>query len=130
MTKPHFTFWIAAVLGLIWNLGGCMNYIVQTNPTSVAEMPDIYQLIINTRPAWGTAAFAIAVFGGAVGCILLLMRRGVAVSVLIISLVGIAVAAIDTIMRVGMVPSMMLSVLVGAALLWYSTIAKRKDWLR
>lgn len=130
MTKPHFSFWIVIGLGLLWNLGGCLNYIMQTNPDNVEEMPELYQLIINTRPAWATAAFALAVFGGAVGCILLLLRRGVAVSVLIISLIGTLATAVDTIMRVGMAPSLLLSILVAAALLWYATIAQRKNWLR
>jgi hypothetical protein len=129
MTKPHFSFWIAAAIGLIWNLMGCMNYVMQMNPDNVARMPDVYQLIINGRPAWATAAFAIAVFGGAVGCILLLLRRRVAVQVLILSLGAIVVTVIHTTMLVGPVPSSLLSVLVGAALYWYATIALRKNWL-
>jgi hypothetical protein len=130
MTKPHFTYWIAAILGLLWHLGGCMNYIMQTNPETVAQMPELYQLIINTRPAWATAAFAIAVFGGAVGCILLLLRRGVAVHVLLLALLAVIVVMIDTVMRVGMSPAVILSLLVGGAFYWYATIAQRKDWLR
>ncbi len=130
MTKPHFSFWIVVGLGLIWNLMGCMNYIVQTNPDSVAQMPDAYQAIINGRPAWATAGFAIAVFGGAVGCILLLLRHKVAMQVLILSLAGILVTAIHATMLVGIVPSSFLSVLVGAALVWYASIAKRKEWLK
>jgi len=130
MTKPHFTFWIAAGLGLLWHLGGCLNYVTQTNPETVAQMPELYQLIINTRPGWATAAFAIAVFGGAVGCILLLLRRRVAVPVLILSLIGTLGVVVDTVTRVSMAPSLLLSLLVAVALLWYATIAQRKDWLR
>ncbi len=129
MSKPHFTFWIASGLGLLWHLGGCLNYVTQTNPDTVAQMPELYQLIINTRPGWATAAFAIAVFGGAVGCILLLLRRRVAVSVLILSLVGTIGVVVDTVTRVSMAPSLLLSLLVAGALLWYATIAQRKDWL-
>lgn len=128
--NPHFSFWIAATLGLVWNLTGCLNYISQTNADTVAQMPEIYQLIINGRPEWATAAFAIGVFGGAVGCILLLLRRQVAVAIFVVSLVGIMGTAIFTIMLAGAVPSMMLSLLVGLALLWYSTIARRAGWLR
>ena len=130
MHKPHFSYWIVAGLGLLWNLGGCMNYIMQTNPDTVATMPELYQLIINGRPAWATGGFAIAVFGGAVGCILLLLRRAVAVPVLIISLAGVGLTLIYTLRVVGMVPSMMMSVLVALALLWYATIVKRKGWLK
>lgn len=127
--KPHFSFWIVAALALIWNLMGCLNYVMQTNADVVAQMPEIYQLIITERPTWATAAFAIGVFGGAVGCILLLLRRSVAVPVLILSLAGIIGTAIYTVMLIGVVPPVILSVLVGAALLWYATIARRKFWL-
>ncbi len=129
MNKPHFTFWIVTALGLLWNLGGCWNYIIQNNAETVAGMPEIYQLIINGRPAWATGGFAIAVFGGAVGCILLLLRRSVAVPVLILSLAGVILTSIYTVMIVGMVPSMALSVLVAIALLWYATIVRRKEWI-
>ncbi len=128
-TKPHFTFWVAAVLGLVWYLVGCLNYIVQTNPSSVAQMPEVYQLIINARPAWATAAFAVGVYGGAVGCILLLLRRKVAAPVFILSLMGILLTGVFTIILIGVVPSVLLSTLVGAALLWYATIALRSGWL-
>jgi hypothetical protein len=127
--KPHFSFLIISGLALIWNLMGCLNYITQTNPETVAQMPEIYQLIINGRPTWATAAFAVAVFGGAVGCILLLMRRSVAVPVLILSLAGCVIVAAFTITIVGMTPSMALSVLVAAGLLWYATIVRRLGWL-
>lgn len=129
MQKPHLSFWIVAIAGLIWNMMGSMNYIMQTNPETVAQMLDVYQMIINGRPSWATAGFAIAVFGGSVGCILLLLRKNVAVPVFMLSLAGIVLTLIHATMLVGMVPSSVLSVLVGGALLWYATIARRKNWL-
>ena len=129
MQKPHLSFWIVAIAGLIWNMMGSMNYIMQTNPETVAQMPDVYQMIINGRPSWATAGFAIAVFGGSVGCILLLLRKNVAVPVFMLSLAGIVLTVIHATMLVGTVPSSVLSVLVGGALLWYATIARRKNWL-
>lgn len=129
LKTPHFSFWIIAGVGLLWNLAGCLNYIMQTDPLNVARMPEIYQVIINNRPAWATGAFAIAVFGGAVGCILLLLRRSVAVAVLGLSLAGIAGTTLFTLRVVGASPIMILTLLIGAALLWYATIARREGWL-
>ena len=129
MQKPHLSFWIVAIAGLIWNLMGSMNYIMQTNPETVAQMPDVYQMIINGRPSWATGGFAIAVFGGSVGCILLLLRKNVAVPVFMLSLAGIVLTVIHATMLVGMERGSVLSVLVGVALLWYATIARRKNWL-
>ena len=130
MTKPHFSFWIICGLGLAWNLMGCLNFITQMNDDIVAQMPDLYQLIIKSRPIWATIAFAAAVFGGAVGCILLLLRRRVATQMLLVSLIGIVLTLVQTVSVVGMAPSTLLALLVGAALFWYSTIALRAGWLR
>lgn len=128
--KPHFSFWIIAAFGLFWNLMGCLNYLAQTDVATVAQMPEAYQAIIAARPAWATAAFAFAVFGGAVGCILLILRRRVAVALFVISLLGVVATAVFTVMFVGMMPTLLLSLLVGSALLWYSTIARRVGWLQ
>lgn len=127
--KPHFSFWIIACAGLLWNLMGCLNYIAQSNPETVAQMPPVYQAIIEGRPTWATAGFAIGVFGGAVGCILLLLRKGVALPVFILSGGGVLLTSVFTVMIVGLVPPMVLSILVAAALLWYASITRRFGWL-
>ena len=44
LVKPHFSFWVVAGAGLVWNLMGCLNYIMQANPDTVAQMPEVYQL--------------------------------------------------------------------------------------
>jgi hypothetical protein len=38
-------------------------------------MPETHRAIIDTRPAWATGEFAVAVFGGALGCLLLLLKK-------------------------------------------------------
>lgn len=129
LAKPHFSFWIFAAVGLLWNLMGCLNYIMQANADAVAQMPELYQAIIAARPAWATAAFAIAVFGGAVGCILLLLRRRVASAAFVVSLIAIAGHSVFTLRVAGVTPSLVLVVLVGVALLWYTSIARRSGWL-
>ncbi|MEP1352545.1 MAG: hypothetical protein ABJX32_18640 [Tateyamaria sp.] len=130
MAKPHFSFWIIAGLGLVWNLMGCLNFITQMNADAVAKMPELYQLIISSRPLWATLAFGLAVFGGAVGCILLLLRRDMARIALLVSLVAILLTVGQTISAVGLAPSTILALLVGAALFWYSSIVYRAGWLR
>ena len=130
MAKPHFSFWMIAGLGLVWNLMGCLNFITQMNADAVAQMPELYQLIISSRPLWATLAFGFAVFGGAVGCILLLLRRDMARIALLVSLVAIVLTVVQTISAVGLAPSTVLALLVGAALFWYSSIVYRAGWLR
>lgn len=109
---------------------GCLNYITQFNPDAVSRMPEVYQIIIAGRPAWATGAFAIAVFGGAVGCILMLLRRRVAFPLLALSFVGVLVTGYFTLRVIGFEPSTALSLLVAGALLWYASIVRRFGWLR
>lgn len=133
VTKPAMSYWVIAVLGLVWNLMGCMNYIAQSDTAAVAHMPEAYQALIAGRPAWATAAFAIGVFGGAVGCILLLLRRGVAVSVFVLSILGIGMTALHAVLATTLSVQVLLgtgtSVLVGLVLLWVARAAKGKGWL-
>ncbi|WP_341368086.1 hypothetical protein [Yoonia sp. BS5-3] len=72
--KPTWSYWSVAAMGLLWSVMGCLNF----KDDCVAQMPQSYHNLIAQRPFWATAAFAFAVFGGAVGCILLLLRRAVA----------------------------------------------------
>lgn len=92
-TKPPAWFWIVSVVALLWNLMGAMAYLTQAFITDEgkAMMPtDQLELLENT-PAWATAAFAIAVWGGVLGCIGLLVRKKWARPVLLLSLLGILV---------------------------------------
>jgi len=112
---------------------GCMNYVSQMDAESVASMPEVYRAIIENRPAWGTGAFAIAVFGGALGCLLLLVRKSAAVYVFIVALVG-AVSAQIPFLSMADFPTAawigwLSQVAVGAFLIWYSIHTKRKGWI-
>jgi len=134
MDKPGLNFWPLVILGLLWNLMGCMNFISQGNADVVATMPESYQALIAARPGWATATFAISVFGGAVGCILLVLKRKVAFQVLIFSLFGTALTLLHVVMAVGLrmdvIMSTGLSLVVAAILLWTAYSAKERGWLR
>ncbi len=89
--KPKTSFWIIGIVALIWNLMGVYQYLSAAYMTAddLAAMPAEVQALYENIPAWVTAAFALAVFGGALGCILLLLRKKLATFVLIISFVSI-----------------------------------------
>lgn len=92
-TKPSKSFWIISVLALIWNAMGVMVYLGQafmTDDMKALIPADQLKLIENT-PTWVTAAFAIAVWFGLLGCILLLARKKIAHKIFVISLLGVLV---------------------------------------
>jgi len=91
-TAPKWFTVVAAIL-LVWNLLGVMTYIAQVmmSPEALAALPDEQRQIIENTPAWATAAFAVAVNFGALGCVLLLLKRNLAGLFLQLSLTGVAV---------------------------------------
>lgn len=129
----HWSFWVIGAVGLVFNIMGCMNLFSQMNADMVASMPEAYRAIIESRPAWVTGAFAIAVFGGALGAILLLFRKSTAYYVFIASLVGAILAQLPILgiadFPVGALIGGLSQVVVGAFLIWYSQWSERKGWI-
>ena len=76
-TKPPVWFWIISVVALLWNGMGVNAYLQQAYMTEGFKAQynaEQLEAIANT-PAWVTAAFAIAVFAGFLGCVGLLLRK-------------------------------------------------------
>ena len=89
---PRWFMIVAAVL-LVWNLLGVMAYIMQVmmSPETLAALPEEQRQLYEDTPAWATAAFAVAVNFGALGCVLLLLRKNLAGLFLQLSLAGVLV---------------------------------------
>ena len=90
--SPKWFMVVSAVL-LVWNLLGAMAYILQVtmSPETLAALPDEQRQLIESTPAWATAAFAIAVNFGVLGCVLLLLKKNLAGLFLQLSLAGVVV---------------------------------------
>ena len=88
---PTLRYWVIAVLALIWNTLGVLAYLGQAymSDDTLSSLPESTQLYYSNLPAWVTAAFAIAVFGGLFGAIGLLWRKKWAYFLFVISLVAV-----------------------------------------
>lgn len=93
--KPPLHLWIVAGLATLWNAFGCYDYFMtRTQGAAYIEsmMPgfdgDAMMAYINAFPAWAAAGWALGVWGGLIGAILLLMRHRWAVIALGVSLAG------------------------------------------
>ncbi|MDZ4729274.1 MAG: hypothetical protein SH820_04965 [Xanthomonadales bacterium] len=84
-------FTIFAILALLWNLLGVMAFVMQAtmSPEALAALPEAEQALYNNYPTWALVAFGVAVFGGALGSLLLALKKNVAGPVLLISLIGV-----------------------------------------
>lgn len=131
----HWSFWVIGAVALVWNVMGVINFFVQMNPDALAAYRESERAIIEGRPAWATGAFAIAVFGGALGSLLLLLRKPAAFYLFIASLLGVIGTMIHTLgagidFSLGEILGIILMPLaVAAFLIWYSRQAGRKGWI-
>lgn len=137
--RPSIWFWIVSGLLLAWNLLGVMAYVQESTMSAEAlgAMPDAQRALLQSRPAWATAAFAVAVFGGAAGCLMLLLRSRLAVPVLALSCVGVvaqmthAFLIADSYAVYGpggtIMPAMVLAISI--FLVWYARRAHKRGWL-
>jgi len=138
-TKPKAAYWIIAVIAFIWNIMGVMAYLRQAYMTDEAKqlLPEAERALYDNIPAWVTAAFALAVFGGLLGSLSLLLRKKIANLLFTVSLIGIIAQMaynffISNSMEVygpgGMIMPIMILVL-GIFLFMYSKSATTKGWL-
>ena len=138
--KPPMWFWIAGALALIWNLMGVMAYVAQVSmgEEALAQLPEAERALYEGVPAWATAAFAIAVFAGALGCLALLLRRAWAVPLFVVSLIGALVQnfywyALSGGMQVAGSQSLVMSVIVIGVcvlLIWLARRSRDRGWIR
>lgn len=138
--KPTVLFWIISAIALAWNLLGVSFYLMQAYRTeSFKAMYTEEQLeVISNMPAWATAAFGVAVFGGVLGSLLLLLRRRLANIVFLLSFIGIIVQFgynffVADSMKVygpGALVMPILTIAFGLFLIIYSKKCIHKGWLR
>jgi hypothetical protein len=139
-TKPNTAFWIIALLALLWNLIGVFfwlsEYFLMTDEIKAALPPEQVEMMSNA-PAWGMYIYAIAVFGGVLASILLLMQKKLAVGLFGISLVAILIVqgywvfAMDTVSIMGPQAIIMPLIVIAIAIFefYYSKGAARNGWL-
>lgn len=92
--KPTIWFWVIGIIAVLWNAMGVNQYLQQAYNTDAfkAMYPDekVLEMALNT-PSWVMGAFAIAVFGGALGSVFLLLRKKIAKPIFLVSLIAIVI---------------------------------------
>ena len=139
MTATPKWFRPVAIVALLWNLLGCAAYLgdVMMSPADLAKLPEAQQALYASRPAWSISATAIAVWGGAAGCVGLIMRKRWATWLLAASLAGVIVQNVwlfvlsDAARQTGAVAFVLQGVVfvVSVALLVLARKASAQGWL-
>lgn len=138
-TIPRW-FTITAIVTLIWNLLGVMAFIAQMmmTPESLAGLPQAEQDYYTSIPLWANAAFGLAVFGGALGCVALLLKNAIALPLFIVSIAAVAVQMLHAffiansfaVFGPGGLAMPVMVVGIGIALIWLANKAKNELWIK
>jgi hypothetical protein len=85
--------WVIGILALLWNAMGAMDYLMTEtrNAAYMSRFTPEQLAFFNSIPAWVISTWAIGVWGGVLGSLLLLFRRRLAVWVFLASLIGMVV---------------------------------------
>ena len=130
-------FTLAALAALAWEILGCAMYVMQVS-VDPAALPADQRQMWDATPAWMTGAYAVVVWVGLVGAILLLMRRKLAEPLLLVSLIAVIVQFSGLLLLPeirNLVSSDMLFlpflIIVVCGVIWHlARRARRSGWLR
>lgn len=137
--KPPIWFWIVGVVALLWNIMGAKAYLddAYMSVEELEKMTQAQRLLFESQPAWVTAAFAIAVWGGVLASVFLLLRKKWAVPVFIISLIGVLghmcyIFFLSNTLEVegsGGIALPIMVIVIAIFLVFFSRMASKKGWL-
>jgi hypothetical protein len=130
-------FKFAAIAAILFMALGCWGYLmsVMTDPS---DLPLDQRNLMLARPMWMIAAYALAVWVGLAGAILLLMRRKLAEPLLLVSLI----CAVLTFLPYAVVPAVsdlvttndiavaVVVVLITATIYSFARHSRMRGWLR
>ena len=70
-------FWVVAVILLLWNIMGVMSFFMHTfiSDEALAKLPQQERELYGDYPMWTTIAFVIAVLGGFLGSLGLVLKK-------------------------------------------------------
>ena len=130
-------YWVAAIASVLFMALGCWGY-VMTVTADHAALPLDQRNLIEAQPTWMIAVYAIAVWIGLIGAIMLLLRRKLAVPLLLVSLT----CAIGTFLPYAIVPAVkdlvttndiavaVVVVLITGTIYSFARHSRQRGWLR
>lgn len=134
------SYWVIAVLGLLWNLVGVLMFLftVAMTPEQLAALPAEQRQVVEATPSWLNVLFGIAVAAGTLGALGLLLKKRWAVSMFLLSLIAVVVQMVGSFVVTPMWslvgPSSLVMPIIVLLIAWglwqYARKAATRGWLR
>jgi len=130
-------FKFAAIASILFMAVGCAGYLIDVT-TDPDTLPIDQRALVMARPIWQVAAYAVAVWVGLLGAILLLMRKKASEPLLLVSLV----AACFTFLPLATVPAIrdnvttndiavaVIIILITGTIWQFARSSRKRGWLR
>lgn len=93
--KAPWHLWVIGIVGFLWSAMGAMDYVMSKLRVEsyMAQFTPEQLEFFYGFPIWVNAAWAVAVWCGVIGCIILLLRKSIAVGVLLASFIAMVITA-------------------------------------
>ncbi len=139
-TSPPVWFWVISIIALLWYLMDMSAFSMRVLMTDdfIKAMPENQQHLYRNMPLWVNIVFAGEVFGGALGCVGLLLRKKWALPLFVVSILGVLSQTLhvyflsDAVSTLGTPAVVMplLAILIGIGMIVLAKSAIPKGWLR
>ena len=95
--------WLIGMIGGLWSVIGVISFVLtQMNLEAVmSRFPPQQREYFESFPWWAVAFWAIGVFAGVIGCLLLLLKNRLAVHALLASVIGAIVSNLGGLFLLG-----------------------------
>jgi hypothetical protein len=132
--------WLVGIIGGLWSAIGVLSFMLtQMNVEAVmSQFPPQQREYFESFPWWAVAFWAIGVFGGVIGCLLLLVKNRLAFPVLLASMIGAIVSNLGGLLLLGGMEVMRetgglgftaVPIVSGAFLAYYAGVMRKKGVL-
>ena len=133
--------WLIGIVGGLWSAMGVLSFMLtQMNVEAVmSRFPPQQRAYFESFPFWADAFWALGVFSGVIGCLLLLLKSRLAFPVLLASLIGATVSNLGGVFLLGGMEVLgetgglgfsAVPIIVGAFLALYARAMSKKGVLR
>ena len=132
--------WSIGIIGGLWSSIGVVSFMLtQMNVEAVmSRFPPQQREYFESFPLWAVAFWAIGVFGGVIGCLLLLLKNRLAFHALLASVIGAIVSSLGGLFLLGGMEVMggtselgltVFPIIVAALLAYYARAMNKKGVL-
>jgi hypothetical protein len=133
--------WLIGIIGGLWSSIGALSFLLtQMNVEAVmSRFPPEQRQYFASFPFWAVAFWAVGVFGGVIGCLLLLLKHRLAFHFLLASVIGAIVTNLGGLFLLGGLEVMgetsdlaltVFPIVVGALLAYYAHAMRKRDVLK